>query len=106
MGGVAEIKTLERMTAAEVHGIGSRGHRHGLQRFVRLEVSGLAGKHASNIFIHRHSCSNLQPSTRCRNLDREVSANGRTDRGNNLEYAAYPQLAAGGLFVLNLDLSA
>ena len=38
---VAEVEAIECMAAAEVHGIGARRDRHGLQSFVRFKCAGL-----------------------------------------------------------------
>src|SRR5271157_5522133 len=104
MRGVAELESVERVPAAEMHGEGARGHSHRLQCFVGLEVASLARQHSGDVFLHRHERGDEQMTIVGANLDGEIASQRRLASGVHLIGAANTKLGSSRLIAINLKL--
>src|SRR5271157_2495792 len=102
MRGVAELESVERVPAAEMHGERARGHSHGLQCLVGLEVARLARQHSGDVLLHRHERGDEQMTVVGADLYGEVGMQRRLASGVHLIGAANTKLGSGRLIALNL----
>src|SRR5271157_3106000 len=102
MRGVAELESVERVPAAEMHRERARGHRHGFQCLVGLEVASLARQHSGDVLLHRHERGDEQMTFVGADLYGEIASQRRLASGVHLTSAADTKLGSGRLIALNL----
>src|SRR5271157_1449110 len=102
MRGVAELESVERVPAAEMHRERARGHRHGFQCLVGLAVASLARQHSGDVLLHRHERGDEQMTFVGADLYGEIGTQRRLASGVHLIGAANTKLGSSRLIALNL----